>query len=464
MPPPTEDVLAAWRDLIGAAHVRTGEQARQAAGRCTFAGAPQPAAVLLPGTVEEVAACLRVAHRARVRVHPVSTGRNWGYGSSRPPDPGTTVLRLSRLDAVLDLDEERGLVTVQPGVTFGRLAAALHESGAPWWPPSVGAGPDVSVVGNLLQRGLGQGPYRELAHHTYALEALLPDGTALRTGAGPGPDPAGLLFQGGPAVVTAATLWLHPAPALRQRVTFRIPAAAALPGVVDGARAMLQSGSGQAADLLNAPRIAAQAPPGAALPDVLTGAWTGGVELWAQDEPSLESLRGRALGWAAAHGDLWDVAPPLPGAPSGALGGGPDCAYRDKPQGPGGDPDRDGCGVLWFAPRLPMRGAEVGRVVAAIERIGVEEGIEPCLSLRLGPRDLYCVTGLFWDRDEPGADARGARCHRRLTEEGARRGVFSYRPVLDRWPPEAVDPGARQLLARVRAAVDPHTVLGSQPR
>ncbi|MFJ1791631.1 FAD-binding oxidoreductase [Kitasatospora griseola] len=464
MPRPSDSTLAAWRGLIGAEHVLTGGDALEAAGRCTFADAPLPSAVLLPGTADETAACLRVAHAARTRVHPVSTGRNWGYGSGCPPHAGTTVLRLARLDRVLDFDDDRGLVTIQPGVTFGGLDSFLRAQGGRWWPPSVGAGPDVSVVGNVLQRGLGQGPYRELARHVYAAEALCSDGTCLRTGPAPGPDPTGLLFQGGPVVVTAVTLWLRPAPALRQRITFRIPRADCLPLVVDGARAMLRGGAadGQAADVLSAARVAAGLPPGASVPDVMTGAWTGGTEVWAPDDDALRSLRGRALAWAAAHGDVWEVSPPLPGAPtSGDAPAGPVCAYRSKPGGPGSDPDRDGCGVLWFVPLLPMRGAQTARVVALIERIGAEEGVAPSVSLRLGPRDLYCVTGLFWDRDEPGADARGARCHALMSAECARLGVFTYRPVLGRWPPEAVDPGAQRLLAQVRSALDPRGVLAS---
>ncbi|GEB49686.1 FAD-binding oxidoreductase [Streptomyces cacaoi] len=475
-----EAALDVWRALIGAEHVLAGPAAPAAAGGCTFAGAPAPEAVLLPGTDEEAAACLRAAHTRRIRVHPVSTGRNWGYGSGCPPEAGAVVLRLARLDSVLDFDDERGLVRVQPGVTFGRLAAFLRAHGGRWWPPSVGAGPDVSVVGNVLQRGLGQGPYRELGSHVEALTGLCPDGTAFGAATGrPGPDPAGLLFQGGPAVVTSLTLRLCAAPALRQRVTFRVPDAAALPEVIEGAREMLRHGGGLAADVLDRARVASQRPPGATgeeLPELLTGAWTGGAELWAPDEDALSSLRRRALAWAAAHGDRWHMTPPRTGAPAPEDGdadpyAGLACAYRPRPHawhtarsaGTAPDPDRDGCGVLWYAPALPMRGADVARVVGAVDRICAEEGQEAGITLRLGPRELYCVTGLFWDRDEAGADARGARCHARLVEEGARIGVFPYRPVLGGWPEEAVDTGTRQVLARVRAALDPHAVLGRPP-
>lgn len=68
--------LDAWCAEIGARHVAAAGEALQAAGEATFATAARPVALLQPGRGDEVAACLRIAHRHRVPLYPVSGGRN----------------------------------------------------------------------------------------------------------------------------------------------------------------------------------------------------------------------------------------------------------------------------------------------------------------------------------------------------------------------------------------------------
>ncbi|MEU2790302.1 FAD-dependent oxidoreductase [Streptomyces sp. NPDC007100] len=464
--------LAAWRGALGADHVRTDPEELVRAGRCTFADAPLPAVLLRPGTPEEVAACLCVAARHGVRVHPVSTGRNWGYGSGCPPHEAMAVLHLARLDRVRDIDPVLGLATVEPGVTFGALASALRERAPDRWPPATGAGPRTSVLGNALQRGIGHGPYGDLSAHLRPSEVALSEGGLLHLTEGPGPDPVGLFRQGGPGVVTAGALILHPSPAVHQRLTFRLAAPGLLPAVLDAARDLLQrfgggGPDGLTLDLLNADRLAAQLLPAPerALPPPLDGPWSGHAQLWADDTAALRLARERVLRTFAPWADCWDLGAETTGRGDGtAVEDGLASAYRHKPGGPPpdapADPDRDRCGVLWFAPRLPLLGAPAATAVALIERTVRACGMEPCLSLRLAPRHLTCVTGLFWDRNAPGADRRAAGCHRRLTEECARVGIFAYRSVLGRIPPQAVGPDTGRLLTRVCRVLDPRGVLG----
>lgn len=137
------------------------------------------------------------------------------------------LLSLARLDRVVEHHEELAYVTVEPGVTFRALAAWLRERGSRLLPLLTGTTPDASVVGNVLERGIGKGPYQEMEERACAYEAVLADGRTVRTGfsglpgarsgalraAGPGPSPQGLFAQGGPGVVTRLTLWLDPVPA-----------------------------------------------------------------------------------------------------------------------------------------------------------------------------------------------------------------------------------------------------------
>src|ERR1700760_348127 len=72
--------------------------------------------ILRPHSREEVQECLREANRTGIPVYPVSSGKNWGYGSRVPPVDHCALLDLSALNRILDYNERLGYVTVEPGV------------------------------------------------------------------------------------------------------------------------------------------------------------------------------------------------------------------------------------------------------------------------------------------------------------------------------------------------------------
>ena len=131
-------LLAALRDTVGAVHVRTDPDVIAAnvvdwTGR--FRGAT--AAVVRPGTVDEVAAVLRLCNAERTEVVP--QGGNTGLVGGSVPLHGELVLDLRRLDAIGRVDARTGQVTAQAGVTLaqratggpGRGVAVRRRSGCP---------------------------------------------------------------------------------------------------------------------------------------------------------------------------------------------------------------------------------------------------------------------------------------------------------------------------------------------
>ena len=121
------DALEAWREVLGPEHVIVDRSACAAAETATFATHQRIAAIIRPGSREHVQECMRIANRFRTPIYPISTGKNWGYGSRVPTSDGCTLMELRRLDGIVDFDEQLGYVTVQPGVTFRQLAALLRE-------------------------------------------------------------------------------------------------------------------------------------------------------------------------------------------------------------------------------------------------------------------------------------------------------------------------------------------------
>ena len=78
----------------------------------------RPGAVLLPGSVEEVQAVLRIANTHGTPVWTSSQGRNKGYGGGAPRVSGSFAMSLRRMNRVLEVDEDNCVALVEPGVRF----------------------------------------------------------------------------------------------------------------------------------------------------------------------------------------------------------------------------------------------------------------------------------------------------------------------------------------------------------
>jgi len=185
-----------------------------------------PAGVLYPQTTQEVVEIVRVAGRLKVALHPISRGKNWGYGDACAACEGQVILDFSRMNAICELNLERAYVVVEPGVTQGQLAEYLATAKSGLWMDATGAGPEASLVGNILDRGFGHTRYGDHWQTCCGLEVVLADGSVIHTGFGDfenakadmvykyglGPALDGLFSQSNFGVVTRAGIYLMPEP------------------------------------------------------------------------------------------------------------------------------------------------------------------------------------------------------------------------------------------------------------
>ena len=111
-------------------------------------------------------------------IYPISTGNNWGYGSSVPPNDERAqyLLDLSQLNEILYFNEKTGLCTVQPGVTQKILYDFLKEKASDYMVPVTGAGPTCSVLANALERGYGITPVADHFSAVTSIKGFLPTG------------------------------------------------------------------------------------------------------------------------------------------------------------------------------------------------------------------------------------------------------------------------------------------------
>src|SRR5579871_3272443 len=116
--------INAWRAQLGPEAVLDADGAQRAYGASTTGAMRSIAAALTPKSVEEVRAIVTTAAEYRVPLYPFSTGHNWGYGCSLPARDGCAILDLSRLKRIA-IDAERGLASLEPGVTQQDLSDYL---------------------------------------------------------------------------------------------------------------------------------------------------------------------------------------------------------------------------------------------------------------------------------------------------------------------------------------------------
>lgn len=508
--------------------VLSADQAQQAYGadttgaRRTLAGALQLAAASveeLPVRLQEV---MRIAQAAEVPVYPISTGHNWGYGTSLPARDGCMILDLSRLQAI-SLDAEMGVVTLQPGVTQGMLADFLEQGGHGFMVPVTGGGPTCSLLGNALERGYGVTPHTDHFSAVSDLEAVLADGslyrTALREAGGEelarlfkwgiGTYSTGLFTQSGFGIVTRMSIILAPRPECIKVCLFSLKDDALLGAAVERIRSIIGKlpGTVGGINLMNQHRVLAMSAPYPADrlgPDGLIARdaiaelgrqyqilpWTGFGTLYgskrmvaAAQKEIRALLRGvasrllflspsnarqlaaaaklipggagrRLAGTAATLAQALDLATGRPNETALPL------AYWRNPAAPKGewrDPARDGCGLTWYAPLVPMRARDAQAYVAMVTEVTRKHGMEPLLTFTsLSDRLFDSTVPLIFERDKPASVQAAQACYAELLEVGRAKGWFPYRVGINTMPTlRALESDSARFHDKLQNAIDP---------
>lgn len=186
-----------------------------------------PAAAALPRSTREVQAVLRIASRFGVAVVPRGAGT--GLSGGALPVLGGLVVSLERMNAIRGLDRRNGTIEVEAGVVTAAIDAAAAAAGL-FYPPDPASRESCQIGGNLAEDSAGPRSckYGTTRRFVLGLEAVLADGSLLRTGGANRKDVAGynltqLLVgsEGTLAVITAATLRLVPLP--KERLTLLLP-------------------------------------------------------------------------------------------------------------------------------------------------------------------------------------------------------------------------------------------------
>lgn len=145
--------------------------------------------VVVPGTTQEVAACLRIAAAAGVPVVPRGAGTGLSGGSVA--DTGGLVISLARFDKVLRIDPIDRTAWVQAGVVNLELSELTKPYGL-HFAPDPSSQKSSTIGGNAAENAGGPHclKYGVTTNHILAATVVLPDGSIAQLG-GDMPDAPG---------------------------------------------------------------------------------------------------------------------------------------------------------------------------------------------------------------------------------------------------------------------------------
>ncbi|MHA1267026.1 MAG: FAD-binding oxidoreductase [Candidatus Helarchaeota archaeon] len=222
------ELVKSLQEIVGVEYVATDKETCYVYSQdCSIEKGAIPDIVIRPNSTQEVAEIVKLANQYKIGIYPRGAAASLVL-MGVPLKPHSIVIDLTRMNRVMELDEESMSVTVETGITWGELEQYLNER--EWYTGFIGPGPGLSsTIGGAISVCsvyYGSAKYGTAADITLGLEVVLPTGEIIRTGSaalqkakrhtryGIGFDATGLFCgdQGILGIKTQATLKLFPLP------------------------------------------------------------------------------------------------------------------------------------------------------------------------------------------------------------------------------------------------------------
>lgn len=475
---------------------------------------------LTPENEQQIQRILFSANEFDISLYTISTGKNWGYGTSLPVVDDCIILDLRRMNKILEFNEELSCVTLQPGVTQQDLYNYMLSKNLKFMVPTTGAGPDCSLIGNALERGYGITPYEDHFSAILQIKAILPNGeyyySQLYQHGGTrsdqifkwkiGPFIDGLFAQSNFGIVTEATLALAQKPEnVTQFIAFvsedNFEDAIHFIGEIKKTFGNILGG----VNIMNKRRVLAmvdakenwslnnttpemriyQRMKDKRLADwVILGGIYGPEQLTSVAEKLIRkkikkfsnkslflsrkkfNFIKKYLSWIPYSelqialqnaGQALDI---LEGVPSKvAL---PLAYLKNKknfdPQKPI-EIEKDNCGLIWFSPLLPLEPTLVRDFAFEVIKLAYYYGIDPLITLTtISERCFDSTIPIIYDKDSAEAQQNAKKFFKSLIELSKTFGVFPYRLDIDTLRQNYQD-GPASIYEKLKKSIDPKSIL-----
>ena len=188
-----------------------------------------PGVVVLPGNAGEMARIMSLCYGNGVNLTPRGSGTNLSGGSIAAS--GGVVMQTSRLNRILEIDQENLTATVEPGVITSSLHKAVEGIGL-FYPPDPGSMNISTMGGNVAENagGLRGLKYGVTADYVMGLKTILPHGELLTSGGKAVKDVAGynltqllISSEGTLGVFSEITVKLVPKPRTKTTMLVHFP-------------------------------------------------------------------------------------------------------------------------------------------------------------------------------------------------------------------------------------------------
>ncbi|MBA5779240.1 FAD-binding protein [Stappia sp. F7233] len=189
MPKPDDAVIARRQEIVkalraivpGEGVIDAEEEMRVYETDALTAYRQLPLVVVLPDTVEQVAAVLRYCHENEVKVVPRGAGTSLSGGAL--PAADGVLLSMMKFNRVLEIDYPNRAVVVQPGVTNLGITRAVEGDGF-YYAPDPSSQIACSIGGNIAENsgGVHSLKYGLTTNNVLGLEMVLMTGEVIRIG------------------------------------------------------------------------------------------------------------------------------------------------------------------------------------------------------------------------------------------------------------------------------------------
>jgi len=174
-------VLQELRKIVGPENVLTSPEDLVAYSYDATFAEHRPDLVVLPGSTEEVSRVMQVAHREGIPVVPRGMGSGLAAGSIS--FSGGLALPLTRMNRIIEIDEEEMTARVEAGVITAELQAEVEKRGL-FYPPDPSSNKYSTIGGNVACNAGGPRclKYGVTGDYVLGMTVVLADGRVLHTG------------------------------------------------------------------------------------------------------------------------------------------------------------------------------------------------------------------------------------------------------------------------------------------
>jgi len=519
--------LKSFIEIVGDENVLSNSHYLSNIETATYPTIQKISAVIKPSNKVELQKCIEIANEFKISVYPLSGGKNWGYGSKVPVLSDEIILDLSNLNKITDYNETLGYVTIEPGVTYQQLFNFLREKKSELLISITSSSTDSSLIGNIVERGIGTGLYAERLSNVSSFEVLLPNGKFIKTGFGElsdsisskvyrwgsGPYTDGIFTQSNLGIVTELTLWLMPCPDHFQLLFYQVNNKIHFSEFINKLQKMTMKGLIRPTiSLFNYHRVIANLStfPWNNSDEIFSslsidkienikkytttkidvGHWNGEISIRGMNKNHSDmqkNLIKNEIGnlieklveyevtkeemlsilnnqYSATTKEPYDIVKDILikkylGIPNNSAIA--QCYWRKKTSVPTQmNPDKDGCGLIWFSPIVPFQGNHLTKAIEIIETIVEKYQLEPAISLQcMSERAIHIIASISWDRELKGEDENAIKCYKEVRNALNNEGFHFYRESTLSMNEPYEKSNYIEFLQSIKKQVDPNNIL-----